>query len=290
MPSPVGPHHHPLLPTWYGIAAPGVSIAAAFRATLRFAAAGVAVTLGLAWIAAAGRGGAARRRGRVVARLVLLCLAVHVRQRGTAPAGRTLLACNHVSWLDSVVLLARTGGRFFAIDWMFNTPLLAAGLRAMECIPVRRAGLRTLPLLVTLVGSAERVDAPLLFFPEADTSRGASVTPFRGALLEGAIRAQRPVWWAAVDYRVPGARRPAGLVVAWADWTPLALHVWRLAHARRVEARVQFADRPVGATSRRDLAAELHRRVLAAFRPLEQAPPDLTRRFSRPPPVAPDRF
>lgn len=195
-----------------------------------------------------------------------------------------LIVSNHLSWLDSFVLLGETGARFVANSVWGAIPALRTVLRASGVLFIERTRLRDAREVGASLGRILRRGEAAVVFPEATTGRGDQIMPFRGALLQPSVSASLPVRWLALRYQTPPGWPPAGVVVSWVDWTPLLLHMYRAFYPRRISARIVYGECPVIAASRKELAATLRNLVSAAFDPQEQLDPADLARIAVPPP------
>ncbi len=109
--------------------------------------------------------------------------------------GPALLVCNHVSFMDPLLLMAnvRRPVRFVMYYRIFNTPLLHWLFRTAKAIPI--AGQKEDPAV--LEAAYEAIDAALAdgevvcIFPEGGLTRDGAVAPFRPGVEK--ILARRPV-------------------------------------------------------------------------------------------------
>jgi 1-acyl-sn-glycerol-3-phosphate acyltransferase len=166
--------------------------------------------------------------------------------------GSALLVCNHVSYMDPMLLMAnlRRPTRFVMYYRIFNIPLLRFVFRTAKAIPI--AGQREDPAV--LQQAYEAVDAALAdgevvcIFPEGALTRDGAIAPFRPGVEK--ILARRPV------PVVPMALR--GL---WGSvWSRRDSMLGRSRLPRRFRARVELVvDAPV--PPERASAASLEARV-----------------------------
>ena len=142
----------------------------------------------------------------------------HVPEEGPA-----LLVCNHVSFMDPLLLMAnlRRPARFVMYYRIFNMPLLRFVFRTAKAIPI--AGQKEDPAV--LAAAYEAIDEALAagelvcIFPEGALTRDGDIAPFRPGLLRVLERRQVPVlpmalrglWgsvWSRRDTRLGRARLP----------------------------------------------------------------------------------
>jgi lyso-ornithine lipid O-acyltransferase len=233
--------------------------AGVIRAGARMALTGTTAALAAARAGTSRRDGAqARGRARALSdgcRAVLAHHGVEARVDGLPPIGPALLACNHVSWLDPIVVAAHA-----------------------PCAPISKLDVRGWPLIGPLAGrlgvifyergnrssgrevlrgaeQALRHQVSLLNFPEGTTTDGAAVGPFQKGLFGLALRLGVPV--------VPVALRYAPADLAWTGDATFVPHYLRMAARGRSGVRLRFGD-PVRADrhpTAAGLAAEVRDRV-----------------------------
>lgn len=195
-------------------------------------------------------------------------LGVHVTTHGRPPAGAFLLASNHLSYLDIMVLASRLSCAFVSKAEVAGWPVLGAMARTMGTLFVDRERKRGLaPLVATMRARLEAGEA-LVLFPEGTSTRGAEVLPFRPSLLEPAAALALPVHACALSYTTPPGEPPAWEAVAWWGDMTFPPHFLGLCALRRIDARVAFAEDPVTSADRKTLARDLEARVRVCFRPM----------------------
>jgi 1-acyl-sn-glycerol-3-phosphate acyltransferase len=109
--------------------------------------------------------------------------------------GAALLVCNHVSFMDPLILMAtlRRPARFVMYYKIFNIPLLKFVFRVAGAIPI--AGRKEAPAVLEAAYAA--IDAALAkgelvcIFPEGGLTRDGAIAPFRTGLEQ--VLARRPV-------------------------------------------------------------------------------------------------
>lgn len=208
---------------------------------------------------------------------------VRVVRRGRPPRSGMVVA-NHLSWLDSFLMLAETGARFVANYVWGALPVLRTVLRASGVIFIERTRLRDTRVVGNTIARFLACGQNVLVYPEATTTHGDALLPFRGALLQPAAQLGLPVSWAALRYETPPGWPPASVVVAWADWSSLLSHMYRTFHVPWVRAEITYGARPVTAPTRKMLAEQLQTAVERAFVPLQQLTPQELKRVSVPTP------
>lgn len=217
--------------------------AACLRGLARMAAG--AAFLALLWILAIAaesapdsrsRGDRMRRLRTRGARILTALLGVRRIRRGRPVAGTFLAAGNHLSWLDSLVVIAETGAAYTA--YSRGNRLVDSFLRGMGTILLPRGYASSLPGAVKAAAERLRAGYPVGVFPEGTTTFGPDCLPFKPAFFQAALDAGVPVQPFALTYGTPAPWPSAPRSVHWVDWTPLPVHIFRALCLPRVDARM----------------------------------------------------
>lgn len=164
--------------------------------------------------------------------VVVHLLGVRQSWAGRRPAAGTLLLCNHISWLDIVVIGAQLPVRFVAKAEVRRWPLLGALAAAAGTVFLqrgRRSGPDSSAEVTQLIAQALAAGELVLLFPEGTTSDGRCVRRFQARL----IPAGYPVAPLALAYRGDGAA-----AVPFLGNDNFAASLWRLLAERDVHAHL----------------------------------------------------
>ncbi|QNM83758.1 1-acyl-sn-glycerol-3-phosphate acyltransferase [Sphingomonas sabuli] len=191
-----------------------------------------------------------------------------IRVEGTPPSPRTLLACNHTSWLDIPVMAAATGCAFVskaelghpAIHWLADQN---------ATLYVRREERRNSHAQAQAIASQLRNSQPLALFPEGTTGPGTHLLPFRSTLFaavtplpDGAV--VRPV---AIDFG------PAAAEIGWVDEPGLDNVLRMLGRTRPIPVTVRLLDPLPPSTDRKRLSEAARDAIESAlFKSPRQSP------------------
>lgn len=167
-------------------------------------------------------------------------LGVDVRAAGTLPA-RGLMVANHQSYLDILVLSAQAPAVFVAKREVRSWPVFGLMARLAGAIFIERVRMRELPRVIAEVRSAFAAGVPVVLFPEATTTDGASVLPFRSGLFQSAVTSAAPVTPVAIAYASEGD--PAREVCWWGEMDFLP-HLINLLAKPKIVAQVDFCSAP----------------------------------------------
>ena len=128
------------------------------------------------------------------AHTMLACLGVKLQVQGEVPQrGPVLLAANHISWLDILVMHAARHCRFISKADIQHWPLIGTLATAGGTLYITRESRRDALRVVHHMAECLRADEVLAVFPEGTTGDGSTVLPFHANLFQAAISADAPV-------------------------------------------------------------------------------------------------
>jgi len=215
------------------------------------------------WLTAT-HGGSPGREARTgwlqgVCRRALCVFGIELHIAGPIPS-RGLLACNHLSYLDILVLGATAPCVFVSKCEVRCWPVFGWFASLAGTIFLRRdrrseAGRVTHEMRLVLDAGAL-----VVLFPEGTTSDGRQVLPFKSALLQSATELPQGLAVACIEYSLPDGS-VVDEVCYWRDMTLLP-HLLNLMGKGGIEARLRFAELQRPSTDRKQLARQLHSEVV----------------------------
>ncbi|MBO6575848.1 MAG: 1-acyl-sn-glycerol-3-phosphate acyltransferase [Rhodothermales bacterium] len=219
---------------------------------------------------------ASSRRARAAlvtasARAVLRPLGVRLHVDGPAPDPPFMLVCNHLGYMDILVLRAATGTEFISKAEIARWPVIGGLARLTGTLFLDRSNKRELMRINTLVADVLARQRGLTVFPEGTSTAGAQVERFHSGLLAYPSVTGFPVHAATLRYTTPPGIDTAHTVCWWGSMTFLD-HLYHLLSIPHFDAWLSFDPNPVQAENRKALTARLHERVSAAFEPIHGAP------------------
>lgn len=182
-----------------------------------------------------------------------------------SPSGPVLLAANHISWLDIIVLHAARHCRFVSKADVQHWPLVGTLATGAGTLYIERESRRDAMRVVHHMAQCLVDGDVLAVFPEGTTGDGTQLLPFHANLLQAAISAKAPVQPVALHFadELTGAISFAPCYVG--DDT-LVRSLWRTLKARGVIAVVNFGEIQLAqGRDRRAWAADL-RSTIAELR------------------------
>src|SRR5829696_2272710 len=187
---------------------------------------------------------------------------------GDPPKPPFFLVTNHVSYVDIAALRARVEGVFVAKAEVRDWFLAGRIVRDMGVIFIDRKNRRDIPRAGEEIIRKLTEGEGVIVFPEGTSSKGEDILPFNSSFFEFASRTDLPVSYASISYRTPEGEPPASSMVCWWEDISFVAHLYRLLTLSRYTAIIDFGEQSVVNPDRKQLAAELRRRVKEKFIPV----------------------
>jgi 1-acyl-sn-glycerol-3-phosphate acyltransferase len=197
------------------------------------------------------------------ARVAASCVGMRVSVEGVAPTPPFFLVANHLSYLDVIALLTRVRGTFLAKSDIAHWPLLGLLARGVGTLFVDRTRKRDLVRISDLLRRELLAGQGIVVFPEATSSSGDAVLPFKPSTFEVPLELGIPVRCAALHYETPAGSEPARTSVCWWGDMKFVPHLWKMAALPNLTARIRFAAEPITGADRKVLASSAHATVTA---------------------------
>lgn len=196
------------------------------------------------------------------ARGLLAAVDIELQVEGELTVGGPLLmVCNHISWLDILVIHAARHCRFVSKSEVRHWPLIGALATAGGTLYIERESRRDAMRVVHHMAESLRAGEIVAVFPEGTTSDGVTLLPFHGNLIQAAISAKVKVQPVALRYidRTTGS---ISLAPCYIGDDTLVGSLWKTLAAPRITAIVRFGppEEAIG-RDRRAWAASLRESV-----------------------------
>ncbi len=205
-----------------------------------------------------------RRNARVQAWAIemLTLLGIHLELRGRPPAdGPMLLAANHISWLDILVMHAARHCRFVAKAEVRHWPLVGRLATGGGTLYIERESRRDAMRVVHRMAESLKRGEIVAVFPEGTTSDGVALLPFHANLVQAAISADAPVQPVALSF-VDTRTRALSLAPCYVGDDSLAGSIWRTLSGPPLTAIVHYGEpQTAQGRGRREWAADLRSAV-----------------------------
>jgi 1-acyl-sn-glycerol-3-phosphate acyltransferase len=187
-------------------------------------------------------------------------LGIRVTTHGAMPRSG-LLVCNHLSYLDIIVLSSIRPCIFVAKRDVAGWPLFGWLAHAAGTIFVDRQRPLATAFAVNRIHAAIAAGLAVVLFPEGTSSDGSTVLPFKSSLLESAVQLRCPVAAGTVGYALDHGS-VAEEVCYWRDMT-LVPHLLNLLCKREIGANYSFSTAKVRAGNRKEIACELRDEIVS---------------------------
>lgn len=191
------------------------------------------------------------RAMRWLCRAALRVLDVRVAVRGAWPREPALLLANHLSWLDIVVVLSHVPCTFVAKREVLTWPLFGHLAALLQVVWVDRHRKRDLLRAIPALEQTLRSGRSVLLFAEGTTTNGATLLPFKSALVEAAVRAGCPV----VPLALTASAQPPTDALYWIGSETLVASIPRVVALRDAHCTVHIAAPIAPNASRKQLTA-----------------------------------
>jgi 1-acyl-sn-glycerol-3-phosphate acyltransferase len=199
----------------------------------------------------------------VWARGMLAVIGIEVRVKGHPATGPVLMAANHISWLDILVMHAACHCRFVAKSEIRGWPLLGTLTTGGGSLYIERSSNRDALRVVHQMAEALQQGHVLAVFPEGGTGDGITLLPFHANLLQAAISVNAPIQPIALQF-IDARTHQVSLAPCYRDDDTLIGSLWRTLCAPPLLAQVRYGDKQTAdGRNRREWALELQSTVAA---------------------------
>jgi 1-acyl-sn-glycerol-3-phosphate acyltransferase len=188
---------------------------------------------------------------------------IHLKVLGQpVPNGPALLVCNHISWLDIVVIHAARHCRFVSKSDIRDWPLVGMLATGAGTLYIERTQRKDALRMVKDMASAMEAGDVVAIFPEGTTSDGLDLLPFHANLIQSAIQAQAPVQPMLLQFLNKQTREISFAPCYIGDDTLIG-SMWRTLKAPGITAVVHFGDlQHADGRDRRTWAHDLREEVI----------------------------
>ena len=194
-------------------------------------------------------------------------LGIKMHLEGCPPSPPFLLVCNHLSYIDIMILASCLRGRFVAKGEVAYWPWVGSMVRSMDTIFIDRENKRDILRVNRLIQDAWNKGDGVILFAEGTSSKGEEVLPLKSSLFECAAQNHYPVHWASISYRTPKQECTADRSVCWWGDMKLLGHFMHLLEMPKIYATLTFGPQPLRDHNRKILAKHLRASIQQQFVP-----------------------
>lgn len=205
--------------------------------------------------------------------LMAKLLKIHTTVKGQPVQGTNFLYVgNHMGFVDIFALSATMPALFITSHEMRETPLLGTLCEMAGCLFVeRRSRTKIMGELDTLKQALEQ-GFNIVLYPEATSTNGEAVLPFKKTLMMAAPKAGRPIQTGCMNFlEIDGEDfnlRSRDSVCWYGDMTFVEA-LWNTLTASSIKAELEFLEaiHETAEADRRELASKAHAIISARYRP-----------------------
>ena len=203
-------------------------------------------------------------RIRSWSRRLLHLMSIDIRMTGTLGHPNVIVVANHVSWLDIFALHAVGPVRFIAKAEIARWPVLGSLVAGVGTLFIERGRRNDTHRVNQHVAKALAAGDIVAVFPEATTTDGSTLLPFKGSLLQPIVDAAGAVQPVAIRYRTHDGERSTA--PAYTDDITFFGSFWRVCGEKGLVVDL-VARAPLSATGRhrRELAREAEQIIRLAL-------------------------
>jgi 1-acyl-sn-glycerol-3-phosphate acyltransferase len=185
-------------------------------------------------------------------------LDAEVKRHGRPPT-QGLLICNHLSYVDIIVLAAAHPMVFLSKAEVRNWPLIGWLTRCGGSLFIQREQRSDVGRVNEQLAAVLEQGVVVAIFPEGTSTGGNTLLPFRSPLLAPAAEKKWPITATWIGYSLADGS-VENEICYWRDMT-FVPHFLNLFSKRRIKAHVAYAPPFVPDRDRKQLARQLHAQV-----------------------------
>lgn len=190
-------------------------------------------------------------------------LSIEVETVGNIPEPPFFLVSNHLSYVDIMIYFKTLKTTFVSKAEVKDWPVIGFMARTLEIIFIDRRRMSDVARVNQTVAGQISEYKGVVLFPEGTTSSGESLLPFKPSILEHPAKSRMPVHYAYISYETSPKDIDAIYSVCWWNDQPFGSHFFKFAGNRTTKARIWFGEETIHKNDRKELAAELYKKVKA---------------------------
>ena len=202
------------------------------------------------------------------ARATLFVLGVQVVSSGPKPKPPFLLASNHLSYLDILVLWSQVDSFFLGKAELARWPVMGPLIKTAGTLFIDRTKKSGVVFAIEKISQKMESGFGVIFFPEGTSSSGGMIRRFRPNIFEAAVLGGFPVHVVTLHYETTSPKHPAEFAMAWWGNMTFPRHFFGLHTFDKKIAHVTFAKEKASLGDRKDMAFEAQKIASQYFVPL----------------------
>lgn len=139
-----------------------------------------------------------------------------------------MIVSNHISWLDTVVILRLCFVRYIGKVEMLNWPILKTVIKAGGTIFINRRNKKDILNVNQQVANYLKNGSTIGLYPEGKTSDGKTIAPFKAPILEAALLADSKIFPVVLNYRKGQNQLATEVTFARVNWLQTVMNTLKL--------------------------------------------------------------
>ncbi|MCH2534550.1 MAG: 1-acyl-sn-glycerol-3-phosphate acyltransferase [Bdellovibrionales bacterium] len=203
----------------------------------------------------------------------LFIMQVKAHIKGQLPES-SFVVCNHMSYLDILVLTQIAPMSFVTSQEIRETPVLGWLCQVGGCLFVDRRSKKNIENEIQQITNSLKNNQNVVVFPEATSTNGEEVLRFKRPLYNAPIFADKPVSVLCLNYTKinnHGFNEQNRDYICWYGDMSFVPHLWKLMSLKSVKAEVEVCEvLSTQGQSADQLALSSHTTVTKFFKPVEK--------------------
>jgi 1-acyl-sn-glycerol-3-phosphate acyltransferase len=188
-------------------------------------------------------------------------LNLKVIKKGGVAEFPAFIVCNHVSWLDIIVLGQFVPGCFAAKSDIADWPVIGYLSRQAGTVFIRRGDKKQILQNTEMMAWQLRQNVNILVFPEGTTTDGGEVLEFHASLFQPALLTKAAIQPAALRY-VNAAEKTAPFI----GDDEFVSHLMKMLALEEIEVRLDFLPLlDIEGKTRNGISSEARNRIVASL-------------------------
>lgn len=160
---------------------------------------------------------------------------LHIIKEGELPERRAILVCNHISWLDIIVIGQYLPAYFVAKSDIASWPVIGYLAKQGGTIFIHRGNKQHIRTTAEKMVWLLKQNSNIIAFPEGTTTNGDEVLHFHSSLFQSALLTRSAIQPVALQYQ--GAAKEQAPFVGDDGFVP---HLIRMLSMDKIEVRLSF--------------------------------------------------
>ncbi|MBC8369879.1 MAG: 1-acyl-sn-glycerol-3-phosphate acyltransferase [Planctomycetes bacterium] len=204
----------------------------------------------------------------VWSRCSLAIIGVKVESSGPTPSAPYLLTCNHLSYLDVMVLWSQVDAFFLGKSELAKWPAMGPLIRAAGTVFIDRTMRSGVVAAIEKVTDKVNEGNGVIFFPEGTSSSGGEIRTYKSNMFQVAAHAQLPVHVAVIHYSTNNKHYSAINDIAWWGDMTFVPHYYKMLMFDNKVARLKFSGQTIACGDRKQMAQQAQHLATEAFEPM----------------------